>query len=150
MGRKRTLNYRELRSDDEEGGEGRKKDEDEADEEEEEEEEDEEAVESEADDEDEEEAEEDEDEEAPPVKKPAKKKAAAPKVPKVAKPKRSRAGKVVRLRVVWGVFNNSNQPVARFDYPKKQEAEAHAAKLSEEKKGQTFFIQPIKEPMEEK
>ena len=58
-------------------------------------------------------------------------------------------GKVVRLRVVWGVFNNSNQPVAKFDYPKKQEAEAHAAKLTEEKKGQTFFVQPIKEAIAE-
>jgi hypothetical protein len=145
MGRKRTLNYRELRSYDDEGGEERKKDEDEVDDEEEEEDEDEEADE-EADEETDEEADEEEDE--PVVKAPKKK--AAPKAPKAPKPKRTRAGKVVRLRVVWGVYNNSNQRVAVFDYAKKNEAEAHAAKLTEDKKGQTFFVQPIKEPMEEK
>jgi len=147
MGRKRTLNYRELRSYDDEGGEGRKKDDEEFEEEEEGDEEEEEGAESEEDEEEGEEGEEgegDEEEEAP---KPAKKKKAP--APKPAKPKRTRASKVVRMRVVWGVFNNSNQPVARFDYPKKQEAEAHAAKLAEEKKGQTFFVQPIKETIAE-
>ena len=62
---------------------------------------------------------------------------------------RSRTPKVVRQKVVWAVFNNSNQRVASFDYPKKKEAEDHAAKLSADKK-QTFFVQPVKEPMEEK
>jgi hypothetical protein len=150
MGRKRTLNYRELRSYDDEGGEGRKKDEEELEEEEEEEEEDEDEEASESEDEEEEEeGEEDEDEESA---KPAKKKKAAPKAPKApkpAKPKRTRAGKVIRLRVVWGVFDNSNRQVAKFDYPKRHEAEAHATKLGEEKKGQTFFVQPVKEPIAE-
>ena len=79
--------------------------------------------------------------------KPAPKKKKAP--PKPAKPKRSRAGKVVRLRVVWGVFNNSNQRVATFDYPKRKEAEDKAAQLTTDKK-QTHFVQPVKEPIEEK
>src|SRR5215469_10726964 len=140
MARRRTLNHKELRADYEaaerrkqEGEEGEDEELDEADE-----------------DEDEEEASgEDEgeggdDEEAPP-KKPVKKKAA----PKEPKPKRVRTPKVVRQKVVWVVFNNSNQKVASFDYPKKKEAEDHAAKLSADKK-QTFFVQPVKEPMEEK
>jgi hypothetical protein len=83
----------------------------------------------------------DEDEDESPLKK--KKKAAAKEV----KPKRVRASKVVRMKVVWGVFNNSNQRVATFDYPKRKEAEEHAAKLKTDK-NQTFFVQPVKEPME--
>jgi hypothetical protein len=71
--------------------------------------------------------------------------------PKEAKPKRSRTAKVVRQRVVWGVFNNSNQRVATYPYPQKKDAEEHAARLkAESKTGQTHFVQPVKEPMEEK
>jgi hypothetical protein len=149
--RRRTQNIRELReqfdaaerrkAEDEEPDE--EEDEDEADEEEEE---DEEAVEA------EEEAEEGvgEDVEAEPKPKPKPKKAKKkPVAEKPVKPKRSRAGKVVRMRVVWGVFNNSNQRVAVFDYPQKKEAEEHCEKLKTEKKT-TFFVQPVKEPMEEK
>ena len=137
---RRILNRKDLRAD-YEAAERRKsedEDEDEGDEEES----------DEADDDTEAEAEgdegEDEEEEAP-----KKKKKAAP--PKEAKPKRSRAAKQVRMKVVWGVFNNSNQCVAKFDYPKRREAEEHAAKLSAAKNPpQPFFIQPIKEAMEEK
>jgi hypothetical protein len=86
--------------------------------------------------------EEDGDEEAPrPAKrKPAKETKTRP---------RSRAAKVPRMKVVWGVFNNSNQRVATYEYPKRREAEEHAARLQTEKKA-TFFIQPVKEPFEEK
>jgi hypothetical protein len=74
-----------------------------------------------------------------------KKRKREPKTTK-ARP-RSRAAKVTRQKVVWGVFNNSNQRVATFDYPKKHEAEQYAAEKTAEKK-QTFFVQPVKEPME--
>jgi hypothetical protein len=87
--------------------------------------------------------EEEAEEEAPKKKKPAK----------AAKPKtRTRTPKVVRLKAVWGVFDNSNKRVAVFDYPKRREADEHAAKLASEKKGgsATFFVQLVKEPMEEK
>jgi hypothetical protein len=47
------------------------------------------------------------------------------------------------------VFNNSNQRVATYDYPKKKEADEHAARLTADKK-LTFFVQPVKEPIEEK
>ena len=145
MGRKRTLNYRELRSYDEDDSERRKEDEEVEDEDEDEDEEEDEAPEAEEE-EGEGDGDEEEDEEA--AVKPAPKKKKAPAKP--AKPKRSRAGKVVRLRVVWGVYNNSNQRVATFDYARKKEAEEHAAKLSAEKNKGTFFIQPVKEPIEEK
>jgi hypothetical protein len=142
MARRRTLNHKELRAD-YEAAERRKQEGEEGEEEELEDEEDED--EEEASDEEEGEAG-DEDEEAPaPAKKPAKKKAA----PKEPKPKRVRTPKVVRQKVVWVVFNNSNQKVASYDYPRKKEAEEHAAKLSAEKKS-TFFVQPVKENMEDK
>jgi hypothetical protein len=88
----------------------------------------------------------DEDEDEAPKKK---KKAKAPKV-KVAKPKtRTRAAKVVRMRVVWGVFNNSHQCVATYEYPKRADADQHASRLTTDKRS-THFVQPVKEPMEEK
>jgi hypothetical protein len=136
---RRILNRKDLRAD-YDAAEARRKEEEERDEDEEGEEEEDEA---EASDEDDEAGAGDEDDEDAPVKK--KKKAPA----KEAKPKRVRTPKVVRMRVVWGVFNNSNQRVATYDYPKKAEAEEHAKKLMTDKK-QTFFIQPIKEAIEEK
>jgi hypothetical protein len=75
---------------------------------------------------------------------------AVKKKPAKPKPKsRSRAAKVTRMRVVWGVFNNSHQLVTTYEYPKKEEAQAHAARLSADKKS-THFVQPVKEPIEEK
>jgi hypothetical protein len=53
------------------------------------------------------------------------------------------------MRVVWGVFSNSHQLVEEYDYPRKREAEEHAAKLTTDKKsGHPFFIQPVKKPMD--
>jgi hypothetical protein len=84
---------------------------------------------------------------------PKRKKKAKKKPVKEVKPKttrsRARSVKVVRQRIVWGVFNNSNQRVATFEYPKRAEADAQAAKLSADKKS-TFFVQPVKQPIEEK
>jgi hypothetical protein len=130
----------------------RRKDEDETDVEEEEEEgddEEEEGDEEEAGEEEDAEAEaepegDEEDEEAPKKKKKAK-----PKV-KVVKPKtRTRAAKIIRMRVVWGVFNNSHQCVATYEYPKRDEADQHAARLTTDKRS-THFVQPVKEAIEEK
>jgi hypothetical protein len=83
-------------------------------------------------------------EEAEAPKKPKKK---APAKPKATK-SRSRTAKVVRQRVVWGVFNNSNACVATYEYPKRKEADDHAAKLTADKKS-TYFVQPVKEAMAE-
>jgi hypothetical protein len=85
-----------------------------------------------------------EEEPAPKKKKPAK----APKEPKKTK-SRSRTAKSARLKLVWGVFNNSNVRVATYEYRQKPEAEEHAARLTADKKS-THFVQPVKEPIEEK
>jgi hypothetical protein len=85
----------------------------------------------------------DDEEEIPVVKK---KKKAAPKDPK---PRKARTPKHVRQKVVWIVYDNSNKKIASYEYPKKQEAEEHAARLKEEKK-MTFYVQPVKENIEEK
>jgi hypothetical protein len=80
-------------------------------------------------------------EEAP--KKP-KKKAAV----KEAKPKRTRTAKVVRQKYVWVVFDNSHKKIQAFPYNQRQSADDLAEKLKVEKKS-TFFVQPVKEPIEE-
>jgi hypothetical protein len=99
---------------------------------------------AEAGDADEEAGDEDDDEEKP---KPKKKK--APAKPKAPRPSRARTAKVVRMRVLWGVFNNSHQMVQEFEYPHKAQAEEVAAKLTGDKKsGHPFFIQPVKKPIE--
>ena len=143
MARKKTQNYRELRADFDEDEAPADEEEGDEDEDEEEGDEEEEAgaeVEAETDEEGEEGG--DDDEDAPKKKK-------KPKAKPKPKPKRTRIAKVVRMRVVWGVFNNSHQMVASYDYPKKGDAEAHAAKLIADKKS-THFVQPVKEPIEEK
>ncbi len=145
-GRKRTMDRRQMRTYDEEEPrpEGQEAEEKEEEEEEEGEEGDEEA-EGEAEEEGEEApaaAEEDE-EEAPKPKK--KKKVAAPKAPAKS---RSRAAKHVRLKVVWGVFDNSNKQIETFPYSQEDDAKALATKLATDKK-QTFFVQKVKKPFEE-
>ena len=82
-----------------------------------------------------------EEEEAPPKRK------APAKAPKAKS--RTRTPKVTRMKVVWGVFNNSNQRVAVFEYAQRREAEEMAARLRADKKT-THFIQPVKEPLDEK
>lgn len=93
----------------------------------------------------------DDDDEDAPKKKKKKKAKPAPKVKAPKKPtkSRSRAAKIVRMKVVWCVFNNSNAQVAKYEYPKRKEAEDHAARLTADKKS-THFVQPVKEPIEEK
>lgn len=145
MGR-RILNRKDLRAD-YDAAERRKEDETPAEEEEEEDDDDEgDDAEEESDEEegaDDEEGSDDEDEEE---KKPKKKK---PKPVKAPPKPRTRTPKIVRMRVVWGVFSNNHQCLATYDYPKKKDAEQHAARLATEKRS-TFFVQPVKEPIEEK
>jgi len=146
---RRILNRKDLRAA-YDAAEARTKKEDDEDEDEDEDEEGDESDEGETETAEDEEADDDEgggddDEEAPPKKKKK------PAVVKEPKPRRSRAAKVVRVKIVWGVFNNSNQRVAVFEYKKKQEAEDHAAKLKgESKTNQTYFVNPVREPIEEK
>jgi cell division protein FtsN len=92
----------------------------------------------------EEEGDEDEDEEARPKKKPKK----APPKPKAPR-SRARTPKVTRMKVVWGVFNNSHQVIEEFDYARKKDAEELVAKLTTDKKsGHPFFLQPVKKPID--
>ena len=135
----------ERRKDDDESDEEEDKDEDEDEDEEGDEAEEGEEEEAEGDEADEEAAG-DEDEEEKPA--PKKKKAKVKPVKEPKKP-RSRAAKVVRQRVVWGVFNNSHQCVATYEYPRKTEAAQHAARLMQDKKS-THFVQPVKEPWEDR
>ena len=133
---RRILNRKDLRADYDAAERRKQEDEDEVEGDEEETDESDEEIEA--------EGEGDEEEEEAPKKK---KKPAA----KEAKPKRTRTPKHVRMKVVWGVFNNSNQCVAKFEYPKRKEADDHAAKLAAAKNPpQPFFVQPVKEPIEEK
>jgi hypothetical protein len=135
---RRILNRKDLRADYEAAERRKQEDEPEGDEDEldDEDEDETEASEDEAD----EEEEGDEDE---PVKKKK------PKVVKEVKPKRTRTPKQVRQKVVWGVFSNSNQRVATFPYAQRKEADEHAARLKADK-NQTYFVQPVKENIDEK
>jgi hypothetical protein len=146
MGR-RILNRKDLRADFEAAERVKQEDDEEVEEEEEAEDEDEE--EESADEAEDESAEVEEGEEDEEEEKPKKKKKKEPKEPKPKPKSRSRAAKVVRMKVVWGVFNNSNQRVAVYDYPKRKDADDHAARLTADKKS-THFVQPVKEPIEEK
>jgi hypothetical protein len=139
---RKILNRKEMRADFD-AAERRSADEEEADDEAEGEESDEDEEEEAETDEEAGDAEEASEEEAPKKKKKEPK----PKPKKPAKP-RSRAAKITRQRVVWGVFNNSHQCVATYEYPKRKEADDHAAKLTADKKS-THFVQPVKEPMAE-
>jgi hypothetical protein len=80
--------------------------------------------------------------EAAPVKK--KKKV----VVKEPKPKRTRTAKVVRQKVVWVVFDNSNKKIQTFPYNQRKDADELVARLTTEKKS-TYFVQPVKENMED-
>src|SRR6478672_6479832 len=135
---RRTLDRKALRADSE-AAERRKTDEDveEGEEEEESDEhEDEEEAEASGDEEEGDEGEEAEEEEKP-KPKPKKKAPAKPRATKT----RTRTPKVTRMKVVWGVFNNSHQMVEEFDYPRRRDAEELVAKVTTDKKsGHPFFL----------
>jgi hypothetical protein len=74
----------------------------------------------------------------------AKKK--APKKP--SKPKKSKVAVVTRKRMLWGVFDNSNNRVAAFPFNDRPGADQKAKDMTAKGKG-TYFVQPVKEPIEE-
>jgi hypothetical protein len=80
--------------------------------------------------------------EAADTKKPAKKKAAS------TRPSRSKAVADVRMKLFWGVFNQSLKRVAVFDFDQKKEAEKKADELSKSGKS-PHFVQRVKEVIEE-
>ena len=61
---------------------------------------------------------------------------------------RTKAVADVRMKLYWGVFNQSLRRVALYDFSQKKEAEKKAAELS--KAGKTpHFVQKVKEVVEE-
>lgn len=87
----------------------------------------------------------DEDEKPKKKKQPAKKKSETAKKPST----RKRAVKEVRMKAVWVVFDNSSKRVGVFPFNQKKDADKLLAQKIEEKKA-TFYIQLVKEPMDEK
>jgi hypothetical protein len=96
--------------------------------------------------------------EAAPAKKKATKKKAAKKatakkatdkkaVKKKAAP-RTRTVKVVRLKALWGVFNQSMRRVAVFEHNERRKADKMASQLTEKAKA-PHFVQCVKEAIEE-
>lgn len=80
--------------------------------------------------------------------KPKKKKAATKKVAGEAKPRKTKAKAIERKRMVWVVYDNSHKEVARFPYAQRKEADEKAEQMKTDKK-QTYFVQPVKEPIKE-
>ena len=79
---------------------------------------------------------------------PKVKKAAVKKAPgTAAKPKKKvKKVEIIRLRMTWGIFDNSNQQQGTFPYSEKAAAEARLKELMDRGKG-SFFMQPVKEPI---
>lgn len=75
------------------------------------------------------------------AKKPAK---------KAATPRKSRKKEVaeVRMKLFWGVFNQSLKRVALFEFNQKKQAEKKAEELSQSGKS-PHFVQKVKEAIEE-
>lgn len=70
--------------------------------------------------------------------------------PKKKAKRKSRTKKVteVRMKMFWGVFNQSMKRVALYDFDQKDEAEQKAADLSKSGKP-PHFVQKVKETIEE-
>lgn len=139
MARRRTLNRMDYRGDFDEEGEPKAAEDEEKDEEEEADEEEEGEGEAEAD---EEGGDAGDDEDAPP--KPAKK----PKKKAPVAPKRTRAPKVVRMKAVWIVYDNSSKQIEAFPFSEKAKAEALLEQKNTDKKG--FYLQLVKVPFDDK
>jgi hypothetical protein len=83
------------------------------------------------------------------VEQAEKSSASAPKKKKTTRrTTRTKAVADVRMKLFWGVFNQSLRRVALYDHSQKKEAEKKAAELS--KAGKTpHFVQKVKEAVEE-
>ena len=76
----------------------------------------------------------------------AKKKTAKKKAAKRAS--RAKAVADVRMKLFWGVFNQSLKRVALYDFTQKKQAEKKAVELSKSGKS-PHFVQKVKEVIEE-
>lgn len=75
------------------------------------------------------------------------KKKAAKKGAKTPRASRSKTAEV-RMKLFWGVFNQSMKRVALFEYHQRKQADAKAEDLSKNAKSQ-HFVQRVKEPVQE-
>lgn len=73
-------------------------------------------------------------------KKKTAKKAAAP----TKRKSRAKVPKEVRMKALWGVFNQSLKRVAVFEYSERKSADKRAAELTASQKT-PHFVQPVKE-----
>ena len=78
---------------------------------------------------------------------PVKKKAAKRKPAK--RKTRAKVAAEVRIKLFWGVFNQSMKAVAVFEYSQKKEADEKAAALSQSGKA-PHFVQKVKQVIGDK
>lgn len=81
----------------------------------------------------------------------AEKAAPKKKKKKKAAKRKSRAKEPVevRMKVFWGVFNQSCKRVALYEYSQKKQAEEKAKSLSKDDGKSQHFVQKVKEVIEE-
>ncbi len=72
----------------------------------------------------------------------------AKKKAKKKRKSRKKADAIVRLKLFWGVFNQSMKRVALYDFSQQKEAEKKAEDLSKNGKS-PHFVQKVKEAIEE-
>ena len=75
-------------------------------------------------------------------------KAAKEKKPPAKRKSRSKTPEVIRMKLFWGVFNQSLKRVALFDFTQEKAAKAKAAELSASGKS-PHFVQKVKEAIAE-
>jgi hypothetical protein len=75
------------------------------------------------------------------------KKKVAKKAPAKRK-SRAKTPEVIRMKLFWGVFNQSLKRVALFDFTQRKAAEAKAQELSSSGKS-PHFVQKVKETIQE-
>lgn len=77
-------------------------------------------------------------------------KASGKKEPAEKKPRRSRKKEAaeVRVKLFWGVFNQSLKRVALYEYSQRKQADKKAAELSQGGKS-PHFVQKVKEVIQE-
>lgn len=72
--------------------------------------------------------------------------AAAPKKP--ARKSRKKEAAIIRVKLFWGVFNQSLKRVALYEYSQRKQADKKAAELSQGGKA-PHFVQKVKENIAE-
>ena len=77
-----------------------------------------------------------------------KKKAAGEKKPPAKRKSRAKSTEPARMKLFYGVFNQSLKRVALYDFTQKRQADAKAAELSSSGKS-PHFVQKVKEAITE-